>query len=374
MLLSLLACMGASHTWLMYLVFLVSTTNGLALPAGSSWANTKVRFTSESPADVADTIFKWDHDDLFINATLEARSGLDWTATEASDDLWNTAVCRGRKLFHMMLVNNAIAGSLFTPPQASASSPFRNFPGKVCTDEFNRWNWKFENAPCHVDYLGKAYYGIEAALEAYGVAKSGWRMVQAEHDNRFGPIPLENQDYDVDGRRYRSTGSYFKSAMNRMYGVVLLSSSYGPENEGQFRSPPVPAHELPLLKRLSDVVWGMWSQNAGPNYIGNVRYFFRWSITNIAASQIIKRALTGKKLVESYPCDSFQSTDPAPRDEAFYALLGSPNGLGVAYFLIQHKGTLGVKYVHKIDVFGFDSVLVSNKPILVFHISDSPQT
>lgn len=37
--------------------------------------------------------------------------------------------------------------------------------------------------------------------------------------------------------------------------------------------------------------------------------------------------------------------------DEFYAILGSPNGSGSAYFLINHKQKMGVKIIDKVDIF-----------------------
>ncbi|KAJ4373528.1 Mitochondrial import inner membrane translocase subunit tim8 [Didymella sp. IMI 355093] len=56
--------------------------------------------------------------------------------------------------------------------------------------------------------------------------------------------------------------------------------------------------------------------------------------------------------------------------EAALALLGSPNGIAAAYFLIQHKEQLGWKYVWNVKIF-----LSSGKfpdTYILFYVSDQP--
>ena len=50
--------------------------------------------------------------------------------------------------------------------------------------------------------------------------------------------------------------------------------------------------------------------------------------------------------------------------------IGTPNGLGVAYFLIQHKAELGRKTITKVDVFAHESTFKGRDPCFVFHIED----
>jgi hypothetical protein len=43
-----------------------------------------------------------------------------------------------------------------------------------------------------------------------------------------------------------------------------------------------------------------------------------------------------------------------PGSLEYYALLGSPNGSGIAWFFIQHKAQLGIKTLSDITIFGAD--------------------
>lgn len=46
--------------------------------------------------------------------------------------------------------------------------------------------------------------------------------------------------------------------------------------------------------------------------------------------------------------NTFTRTEDADR---FYAILGSPNGAGAGYLLLNHKAKLGIKTIQKVDVF-----------------------
>lgn len=48
--------------------------------------------------------------------------------------------------------------------------------------------------------------------------------------------------------------------------------------------------------------------------------------------------------------DNRLTLDATENQNEFNAVLGSPNGAGTAYFLITHKGQLGVKSINKIDI------------------------
>jgi hypothetical protein len=52
------------------------------------------------------------------------------------------------------------------------------------------------------------------------------------------------------------------------------------------------------------------------------------------------------------------------------ALLASPNGAGMAWLLIMHKGVLGRKTVGKVIVFADEGVKGPRPPSLVFCVGD----
>lgn len=52
-----------------------------------------------------------------------------------------------------------------------------------------------------------------------------------------------------------------------------------------------------------------------------------------------------------------------PGSDGYYALLNTPNGFGLAWFLIQHKAQLGIKTVSEITVSRAD-----DEPSLYFKI------
>lgn len=51
------------------------------------------------------------------------------------------------------------------------------------------------------------------------------------------------------------------------------------------------------------------------------------------------------------------------------ACLGSPNGLGAGYFLLQHKRQLGgANFIYKITIFRNDGDEFDDEPNLIFHV------
>jgi hypothetical protein len=93
------------------------------------------------------------------------------------------------------------------------------------------------------------------------------------------------------------------------------------------------------------LTWARFAQN--PKELRNLKYFFRNHIINDDTKNIINEALrrTGQSLSE-WPGVEFSMTSDEGK-----AILGTPNGGGVAWFLVDHKKELGVKTVESVTVF-----------------------
>ncbi|KAI4949427.1 hypothetical protein J4E91_005166 [Alternaria rosae] len=62
-------------------------------------------------------------------------------------------------------------------------------------------------------------------------------------------------------------------------------------------------------------------------------------------------------------------SDNEAEAEAALALIGSPNGLGASYFLLQHKRQLGgANFIHNITIFRNDGDEFDDEPNIIFHV------
>lgn len=125
--------------------------------------------------------------------------------------------------------------------------------------------------------------------------------------------------------------------------------------------------ELPALKALSDIFWGYWMRD-NPD-ITNIRYFWMMDIANIDTEEILARALHNvKKDIDVWPGVTF-SMDT----EEGMAILGSANGAVFAWFLIQRKEQLGIKWIPKVTVFLDDRGYHWTGAHLIFHVEAAPK-
>ncbi|KAH6858863.1 hypothetical protein BKA58DRAFT_444049 [Alternaria rosae] len=116
---------------------------------------------------------------------------------------------------------------------------------------------------------------------------------------------------------------------------------------------------VPKLNHWSDIAYLQWLSKANENL--ELRYVLRYSVMD----DVTRFVLTYLSLQGRFALKEWRGTTYSAGSVEFNALLGSPNGAGVAYLLIQHKKGLGHKTVDKVTVFKkkWDTMLL-------FHITD----
>jgi hypothetical protein len=133
---------------------------------------------------------------------------------------------------------------------------------------------------------------------------------------------------------------------------------------GGQQKPPLTV--FPRLQAWSDIAWLQWVDLTKDLDVKNVRFVFSTPVENKASQFLIARALaTRQGVLMSWPGIEFDMETDERK-----AILGSPNGYGIPYFLITHKKQLGLKTVKKVTVFADDEPSQPRPPSLVLHIVD----
>lgn len=125
-------------------------------------------------------------------------------------------------------------------------------------------------------------------------------------------------------------------------GLIIADENYGPRNNKKIAQDGQPYVKL---AQWSDVVYLNWANQAGSDVSG-LKAVIRFSISNTGA-QAIMDTVTGGATIPGYknPMKFESGTDN------YNALLGTPNGSGVAWLLINHKSQLGIKTIKSISLF-----------------------
>jgi hypothetical protein len=108
----------------------------------------------------------------------------------------------------------------------------------------------------------------------------------------------------------------------------------------------------PDVRAWSDVVFVEWqTQAAARNQdIKNLKWVFQYDITNEESQNIIRLAVGGEQnLIWPGVAVPMTNEDGEPND-AGRAILGTPNGVGVAYLLSTHRVQLGYRLIESVSV------------------------
>lgn len=291
----------------------------------------------------------------FLKATWKGLAG----ANINYPDEVQKALEKGDMLVRMMEGDDKTAGSLFVPPRATAQAD-----PKV--------------ASC---VLPLDHYWVRDDLQKHplGYVK--------DMENVLSPLELEvaNDSGNALTCRWQFIGNrnvQWENSLDPVNGVIIALDNVSP------RARKVPQGEFfPLVSNWSDAIFSQYRRASlayesphanGPisevkhdKPVPQVSQIFRHDIANQKTLRLIvavirmylQRADLGEQM--DY------LTVPANSDEG-KILLGSPNGAGVAFFLIQHKLQLGHKKVESVSIYRFrPSGNVGAYHIgLIFHIRD----
>ncbi|KAM7201369.1 hypothetical protein V8F33_003469 [Rhypophila sp. PSN 637] len=116
-------------------------------------------------------------------------------------------------------------------------------------------------------------------------------------------------------------------------------------NNDYFKQEPEAPYDV---KRLFDIMFLTWAELTKGDEVKlkGLRYVIRATVVNHITVSFL-RAATGLRPDSQRATEVFEFT---PDQDEFKALLGSPNGAGVANLLFQHKAQLGIKTITKLRV------------------------
>ncbi|KAK5721358.1 Mitochondrial import inner membrane translocase subunit tim8 [Elasticomyces elasticus] len=173
-------------------------------------------------------------------------------------------------------------------------------------------------------------------------------VVHYTHGRDAGETQLDYGEI-TKGKPYGPTKANYHNQFNPAGGFILCGWNYSPDYEigkAAKKLPPVKLGPAPPMSRLSDVLWLQWkvAVEAKGGDLGNVKYFLRHQVMDKTSDAILNTiaAMPDEKVV-AWPGNEYYFTDPegSPKRQIAQALLGSPNGVAVAFFLMQHRVQIG---------------------------------
>ena len=131
----------------------------------------------------------------------------------ADDTLMLKCYCLGKKFSDAFIVNDRVAGSMFTPPTNSVARDFS-------WNQMMQWDYVAYRVDAYTRYFDSPQWGVGDALRALRVSdkateEGGKIEVLRIHHGHLEGTNLNQQTYKApDGSTRRPTGAYFIMGMN----------------------------------------------------------------------------------------------------------------------------------------------------------------
>lgn len=203
-----------------------------------------------------------------------------------------------------------------------------------------------------------------------GIPLTNVKRIEWKHTESSAPIGPEGIIYRPTGGRYQNI--YCK-------GAIIADFNFGPDNRGGRKSPPMVASEIVPLKQWSDVTFIQYQDYCKRHdtitstfeaCLRGLRGVVRANFVSAKTREIANEALSKSgKLLRGWDHRAIWAIE----EESAQAILATPNGQGVAWFLAQHKAQLGHKVVTEVSVFS-DTGAAFDRMNFFFKIEDHPST
>ncbi|KAF3046021.1 hypothetical protein E8E12_010379 [Didymella heteroderae] len=249
---------------------------------------------------------------------------------------WQKCVCRSQTLTKACMSSKDNAVQFGTPLDTK-------FDGTLEAD-LARWGYIERNKEAnekHCDLFEMTLEGVLEGLELGGHNECFWFQ---HNRGEKEPLPGVSDWVPVDQQTYQNTYAKAIMAANADDGVIYFiyrkSAVSGAAEAWGVKVPPV--DQLPELRQMSDMAWGMW-RRVHPSEAGfsNIKYSVVAQVVNketlglIADVHKSEESQAGQARVDQvheWPGVIWDIESPEG-----VAMLGSPNGLAIGYFLSQHK-------------------------------------
>lgn len=168
----------------------------------------------------------------------------------------------------------------------------------------------------------------------------------------------------------QATGGEFSLLLDPAQGLLVPSSSYGPEyhvshKKGLAQNWP-PNAPLPLLRQWSDIAFLTWKAHTSASNRQTLHYILAINAINQDTVDVVSEALRKDGLKSGvpppWPGRSFaqlrSGSGSSKPTEVYAAILGTPNVLGSGWLVVQHRMELGGRRLGALTVWdssGFEN-------------------
>ncbi|KAJ5172937.1 hypothetical protein N7492_005530 [Penicillium capsulatum] len=167
-----------------------------------------------------------------------------------------------------------------------------------------------------------------------------WKKVSANEITLRNGVEGSDHFFDVNAKLKKLKTLYYHSFFSPRPGVIIAAS-----NEGYDKS-----SNTTMPWKWSKTIGTLWMQACTKDNLlpSSLKWIFRDTITNPETRDVLKEALLRTK-VNMKTLDTIEKTFTR-KDEAFYAIMGTPNGNGIPWLLKEYAHHLGEKTVTSITI------------------------
>ncbi|KAI7332510.1 hypothetical protein KC315_g4632 [Hortaea werneckii] len=211
---------------------------------------------------------------------------------------------------------------------------------------------------------------FESIWSELGIPLTDVKRIEWKHSQSSAPI-------GPGGMIYRPTEAVYENIYCKE--MIIADHNFGPDNMGGKKSPPMVASEIVPLKQWSDVTFIQYQDYCKQHEtttstfeacLKGLRGVMRANVVGAKTREIANEALSQSgRLLRGWD----HRATWAIEEESAQAILATPNGQGVAWFLAQHKAQLGHKIVTEVSVFS-DTGAAFDRMNFLFKIEDHPST
>ncbi|KAK3626881.1 Mitochondrial import inner membrane translocase subunit tim8 [Elasticomyces elasticus] len=158
------------------------------------------------------------------------------------------------------------------------------------------------------------------------------------------------------GTEFRSTGGRYENVFIPEAGMIICYNDFSPSYMVA-QTPGLVLADVPPLNRHSDVLWLQWKNSvewSGQNeLVSNMKWIWQYQVVDKTSKEVIDTVISmPNEALQGWPGRTYEMSEPFDSQEGSIAraLLGTPNGVGVAHFLCQHWAELGKKVVSKVQL------------------------
>lgn len=158
-----------------------------------------------------------------------------------------------------------------------------------------------------------------------------------------------------NGQEAHPTEAYYGTGINGAGGVIIADSNRSPRHTPDY----IPGQPLSQITQWSQAAFGQWmfQVSAEDGDIKGLRFIIQsWVINPDTQEQVVSalRAV-GETQVPNFATRRVfsRTSDNEAEVNGFYAILGTPNGVGGGFLLATHKARLGVKRFASVTVWNY---------------------